>query len=355
MKAIILVGGEGTRLRPLTLHSLKSTVPMLGHAFLEYQFAFLRQHGIRDIVLSTCHKPELLRAAFGTGRRYGIKLHYAPESQPLGTAGAIQNAGKFIDRRETVVVLNGDILTNLNLTRMAAVHRGQRSILTIGLTWVEDPSAYGLVQTNKTGRVHRFLEKPSPGEGETHWINSGVYIFDSAVFDRIPEGVSYSSERQLFPELLLAGERVGSFPGRDYWMDIGTPAKYLQAHLDILEGRMFMLPIGSAAKKTPRLYMGKRCRFHPTVEASAPGVLGNDCVVGEEARIGEFSVLGSKVKVGPHAVIQHSVIWDGVDIGEGAKLSGCVICSACRIGRFVTVRPGSVLGQGSIIPDYSVV
>ncbi|MCK5219357.1 NDP-sugar synthase, partial [bacterium] len=302
MKAIILVGGEGTRLRPLTLHCPKSTVPMLGHAFLEYQFAFLRKHGIRDIVLSICHQPKLLRAAFGTGRRFGIKLHYALESQPLGTAGAIRNAGKFIDRRETVVVLNGDILTDINLTRMATVHRGQRSVLTIGLTWVEDPSAYGLVQTSRAGRVSCFLEKPSPGEGQTHWINSGVYIFDSAVFDRIPEGKNYSSERQLFPELLSAGQRVWSFPGRDYWMDIGTPAKYLQAHLDILEDRMFMLPIGSTGKKNSRLYMGKRCRFHPTVEVSAPGVFGDDCVAAAEARIGEFAILGQRVKIGPHAV-----------------------------------------------------
>jgi NDP-sugar pyrophosphorylase family protein len=197
VKAIILVGGEGTRLRPLTLHRLKGTVPMAGRPFLEYQFEFLRRYGVRDVTLSICHMPELVKKTFGNGRRYGLNLHYAVEQKPLGTAGAIKNAERYIAGKEPVVIMNGDILTDLNLEHMQQLHRKNRAVLTIGLTWVEDPSAYGLVHTNTSGRVQRFVEKPDSDEGDNHWINAGVYLFDPSIFSYIPENVNYSAERGL--------------------------------------------------------------------------------------------------------------------------------------------------------------
>lgn len=353
MKAIILVGGEGTRLKPLTLHRLKSMAPMAGRPFLEYQFALLRRHGVREAVLSICHLPDVIRAQFGTGKRYGLKLSYAVERKPLGTAGAIKNAQALIGTTDLLAVLNGDILSDFDLTAMARIHRQQKAVATIGLTWVEDPSDYGLVYTKSGGRVSKFVEKPSQDESENHWVNSGLYLFSPEVFEHIPARRAYSVERQLFPDLLARGARIGSCSRRYYWKDIGTPAKYHQANLDILEGRMFMLPVGETARRNARLRVGRACRINPSAELYAPAVLGDRCVVEEKARVGESVVLGDRVRVGRHAVIERSVIWDQVEIGESASLSGCVVGTGCRIGRFASLRPGTVLGEGAVVPDYS--
>jgi len=353
VKAIILVGGEGTRLRPLTLSRLKSTVSMAGRPFLEYQFALLKRHGVRDVTLSICHMPELIRKTFGDGRRFGLKLHYAIETKPLGTGGAIKNAQATAGGREAVVVMNGDILTDINLKAMAELHRKQKALVTIGLTWVEDPSAYGLVHTAGNGRVNRFVEKPDAEMGDNHWINTGIYLFSPEVFDYIPESVNYSAERGLFPNLLAAGKRVWAYPSRCYWMDIGTPAKYLRGNLDLFEGRMPMLTVGSSLRRNARLRVGKQCKLHPEAKLVPPAVLGDRCQVGPEAAIGKFALLGNRVEVGARVCLENCVIGDQVVIGEGARLTGCVVGAGCRIGRFATVGRGVVLGDGAQVPDYS--
>ncbi|MCK5241773.1 NDP-sugar synthase [bacterium] len=355
MKAIILVGGEGTRLRPLTINRLKSTVPMLGRPFLEYQFSLLRRHGVRDITLSICHKPEIIKKVFGSGNKFGVRLHYATETTPLGTAGAIKNAEKFTAGREPVAVLNGDELTDWDFTQMAAAHKKNKAIITIGLSWIADPSVYGLVLFNSKGRVQRFVEKPSPDEAKSHWINSGLYIFAPEAFTHIPAEVNFSAERQLFPNLLNAGHRVWSYASRKYWKDIGTPAKYLQAHLDILEGRLPMLKMGSIWKKRKHIRVGKACKIHNQAQMFDMCVLADHCQIDENAQIGEFAILGERVHVGPCAMVQRSVLWDNVKIGEGARLSGCVIGSGCRIGRYATIKAGTVLGDQAVVPDYSQV
>jgi NDP-sugar pyrophosphorylase family protein len=354
MKAIILVGGEGTRLRPLTLHRLKTMVPMAGRPFMEYQLHLLRQHGVREVVLSICHLPGLIRKAFGTGARYGMKIHYAAEKTPLGTAGAIKNAEKYVDTgKEPVVVVNGDILTDLNLTRMLALHRQRRAKATIALTLVSDPSAYGLVKQDSQHRILNFVEKPGSDEGQSPWVNAGVYLFDPAVFAHIPAGKPYSAERGLFPKLLANGERVWGFASRDYWMDIGTVDRYWQAHMDILEGRMFMLPNGRLWKNHRRIHVGRTCALHASAQVCPGVMIGDNCRIDREARLGELLVLGNRVSVGAQAVLERSVIWDDVAIGEGAKLNGCVVASGARIGRFASIGPGTVLGEKSVVPEYS--
>jgi len=354
VKAIILVGGEGTRLRPLTIHRLKGTVPMVGRPFLEYQFALLKRHGVRDITLSICHKPELVRKAFGTGSRFGVK-HYATEKTPLGTAGAIKNAQKYVRGAEAVAVLNGDELTDWDFTQMARIHRKNKAMVTIGLSWVADPTAYGLVLFNSRGRVQRFVEKPNMDEVKSHWINSGLYIFDAAVFDAIPVNTNFSAERQLFQNLLNTNERVWAYTSRNYWKDIGTTAKYHQAHMDILENKMRMLPMGKTWKNNKQLRMGKNCRIHPQAMLYAPTVIGDHCAIQTDARIGDLVVMGKNVMVGQRAIIERSVLWDDISIGEGARLTGCVIASGCKIGRYTVIRPNTVLGENAVVPDYSQV
>ncbi|MEW6516865.1 MAG: NDP-sugar synthase [candidate division FCPU426 bacterium] len=353
MKAVILVGGEGTRLRPLTVNRLKSTVPMANRPFLEYQFALLRRHGVREIVLSICHQPEQVRRVFGDGRRFGVRLRYAAERTPLGTAGAIKNAEPLVAGREPVAVLNGDELSDWDFTRMAAVHRRQRSLITIGLTWVADPSAYGLVQSDRRGRITRFIEKPSFDEGRSHWVNSGLYIFSPEAFSFIRADAPSSAERELFPALLAAGERLWAYASRRYWKDIGTTANYLQAHWDLLEQRLPLLSAAKPWRRAPKVLAGPACRIHAAAVLQGPSLLGGKCQAGPEARIGELAVLGTGVKIGARAQVERSVLWDRVVVGEGARLSGCVLGTGCRIGRFAVLQPGTVLGDGAVVPDYS--
>jgi NDP-sugar pyrophosphorylase family protein len=353
MKAIILVGGEGTRLRPLTVHRLKTMVPMVNRPFMEYQLHWLKQHGVHEVVLSICHMPHLIRKAFGNGERYGMKIYYAAEKQPLGTAGAIKNSESFVFGKEPIVILNGDILTNLDLTKMLALHVRQRAKATLALTLVSDPSAYGLIKHDAQHRILSFVEKPSSDEGHSPWVNAGVYIFDPAAFAHIPAGKPYSAERGLFPKLLTDGERVWGFANHDYWMDIGTIDRYWQAHMDILEGRMFMLPVGQPWKRNRRIRMGQQCRVHASARVGSDIVVGDACTVDRDVRLGELVVMGNRVKLGAQAVLGRCVIWDDVVVGEGAQLNGCVVGSGSRIGSFVRIRPGVVLGEKSMVPDYS--
>jgi NDP-sugar pyrophosphorylase family protein len=354
VKAVILVGGEGTRLRPLTLTRLKSMVPMDGRPFLDYPLALLRRHGVREVVLSVCHRPERLRRHFGDGRRYGLRLHYARETRPLGTAGAIKNAERYLGNGpEPVVVLNGDILTDLDLTALAGAHRKRRALVTVALTRVMDPSAYGLVVLDPRHRILKFVEKPGGEENRGAWVNAGIYLFSPAALGRIPAGKAYSMERELFPRLLAAGEPLWGHPHRAYWLDIGTPARYLQANRDLLEHRLEPLPDGRALGGRPGVRIGRACRLHPSAHLRGPLRLGDACSVGPDARVGGSAVLGDRVRVGPEAVVANSVVWEDTVIGQGARLEGCVVGARVSIGRFAQVRAGTVLGSGARVPDYS--
>ncbi len=355
MRAIILVGGEGTRLRPLTLNRLKGMVTMAGHPFLKYQFEFLKQHGVKNVTLSICHMPEKIKRTYGTGQAFGMRLNYAVEQEPLGTGGAIKNAFTQFrsPNQEPVVVMNGDILTAIDLTKMLEQHRRKKAALSIGLTWVEDPSAYGVVQFNKDKRILKFIEKPAPSEDVSHWINAGVYLFSPPAFAAIPDGVNYSAERALFPGLLNEDQRLWAFPDRGYWNDIGTPQKYLQSNIDILEGRMFMLKVGRAFKGRDHIRLGRHCRIHGSVELIAPCVIDDHCSMENDILISQATVIGSHVTIGSHTQIARSVIGDKVHIGNTTSIEGAVIGKGSKIGRHVIISAGTVLADHSVVPDYS--
>src|SRR3569832_1351827 len=236
MKAAILIGGQGTRLRPFTMESPKPLLPVLNRPFLEYQFSVLRRHGVREAVLCTSYRAEDFRRAFGSGRRIGLKLSYVRESIPLGTGGALKNAEKHL-QGGTALILNGDVLNAFDIGAFLRFHRARRAEISIALTRVKDPTLYGLVLTDEKGYVRRFLEKPSWDEVETNTINAGAYLFEPEVFAHLPAGKIYSLERGLFPERLAQGAKLGGWVTPGYWIDIGTVNKYLQVHLDIMEGR----------------------------------------------------------------------------------------------------------------------
>ena len=241
MKAILLAGGKGTRLRPLTIHTPKPIVPIFNRPFLHYQLDLLKQvPEIDEVILSLNYQPRRIEEIFGDGSEIGIKVRYVVEPAPLGTAGAVKYAGDKLT--ESVVVFNGDVLTQLDLGAVIRMHRERKARATIVLTPVEDPTNYGLVETDERGNIRRFLEKPKPDEITTNQINAGIYVLEPETFDRIPSDVPWSIERSYFPSLVERGETFVAYVYDGYWIDIGTPEKYTQVHRDIMDGRFRAAP-----------------------------------------------------------------------------------------------------------------
>ncbi len=346
MKAIILVGGLGTRLRPLTDHLPKNIVPLCGVPFLTYQIEMLKKAGVRDVTFSMGYRPAQIRKVYGDGRRHGIRLHYVVEKSPLGTAGAMKNAEKWV-KDDTTVVLNGDILTNLDLSAMILFHRRLKSVATLGLVAVEDPSPFGLVLLDSRNRVTKFLEKPKPEEAVANTINGGVYIFEPEVFDAIPAGVPYSAERALFPQLLQTRTPFHGFVQKCYWQDIGTPEKYLSSQWDVLKGA-FRIPL--KLRKGPRgSFLGKGVRLARGAKILGPSLLQDGCALEEGAIVGPCAVLGPKCRVGRNAVVSQSVLWEGVRVGKGVRLERILAGRRCRIGNSTPLAPGTVLADDTKI------
>jgi mannose-1-phosphate guanylyltransferase len=299
---------------------------------------------VTDVILSCSYRVEDVRAALGDGSALGTRLRYVVEDEPLGTGGGVRNAADLA--RGTVFVLNGDVLTDADLSAMRAFHETAGSRTTIALTPVADPRAYGLVETDDAGRLLRFREKP--GEEEpltTNMINAGIYLIDAALLDRIPTGRAVSIEREFFPALIADGIPSYGWHLSGYWRDIGSPAAYLAAQIDLLEGRV-------RATDAPR-------NDHDAIAASArldrTRLLGRN-VVGERARIspaawiGPCAVLGADVIVADEARIERSVLWEGVDVGHGAALSGAVVGAGARIGERARLGPGTVIESGAVVP-----
>ena len=341
MKGLILAGGKGTRLRPLTINTPKPVVPVANAPFLLYQIDLMRSAGIDEIILSLSYQPRKIEDLLKDGSDYGVTIRYAVEGTPLGTGGAFKNAEEQID--STTVVFNGDVLTSLDLNATIARHKATGAVATLVLTPVDNPSAYGLVETDADGRVLRFIEKPGPDEITTHNINAGVYVLEPSVLKYMPKGEPYSFERGLFPTLLEKKERVQSFVLDGYWIDIGTPQNYLEVHHDILAGkfRSSRVPVNAASE---------------TVSTSAlvdpRSILDTDVTIRPGARI-ENSVIGRKCKIGESVHIIDSVIWPGTTIDADARISGSIVGKGCMIGHSAVLNPGTVLGDKTVITDFS--
>ena len=350
VQAVILAGGMGTRLRPLTLNRPKPIVPLVNVPFLQHQLALLGAHGITDVILSVSHMPDVIRTTMGDGRAAGVRLRYVVEEEPLGTAGGVRNAADLVDGR--VVVLNGDILTDLDLRAMLDAHEARRAKASIFLTPVENPTAYGLVELEPDGRVRRFLEKPGWDEVTTNTINAGVYILERELLALIPKGQAYSMEREFFPMLL---ERRVPFLGhvpRAYWLDIGTAVKYLQAHQDLLD-RLVQSHVSPPGRRVQEGWIDPSVDLHSTVRLRAPVVIGPACRLEKDVVVGPGAVLGPGCRLEAAAHVETTVLWDEVSVGAGARLHGCLVGRGCRIGAHAELGAGSVLGDGSALCDYS--
>ncbi|PIR15666.1 MAG: hypothetical protein COV48_13075 [Elusimicrobia bacterium CG11_big_fil_rev_8_21_14_0_20_64_6] len=337
MRAVILIGGMGTRLRPFTLETPKPLLPVMNRPFLEYQFQILSRHGVREVVLCTSYRAGTFRRAFGTGRHLGLKISYVHERLPLGTGGAIKNAEPFL--KGTTLALNGDVLNAFDLSAFLKFHRARKAEISIALTRVKDPTRYGLVLTDEKGMVRRFLEKPSWDEVVTNSINAGAYLFEPSVFAHLPKNKAYSLERGLFPERLAAGARMAGYVAPGYWIDIGSVEAYLQVHLDILQGRAPFKP-------------GQRCRPFKNADG-ARVTAGAGTTAAPFARFSGSVSLGAKVRIGRGAQLTDCVVLDGAVIGDGARLERCIVGPKARVGTHAVLGPGAALAGGSSVGNYS--
>jgi NDP-sugar pyrophosphorylase family protein len=323
-------------------------VPIVNRHFFEYQFSLLKENGINEVVLSICHLPHKIKAILGTGKKYGMSIKYAVEDSPLGTGGAIKNAERFLD--ETTVVMNGDILTDIDLKKMIAYHKKHKAIATIALHQVEDPTPYGLVETDKNSRVLKFLEKPNWAEIDTNWINAGIYIFNKKMFGYIPEGKPFSVERQVYPNVIKCGENVMAYKSKFYWLDIGKLDKYVQGNFDVLEGKFREKPVG-AKKIRGNVHVGKKTKLAKGSFLSGPVFIGENCSVGKSS-FNPLTIVNSGCVIGQDCQFERSIIWENVKIGDNVTIMDCVIGRNSEI-QSNTVLKGAVIGDSTVITHHS--
>ena len=342
MKAIILVGGEATRLRPLTCNTPKAMVPVLNIPFLEHVIRHLTEHQVTEIVLALSQCQQSIEGYFGDGSQFGVKLHYSIENTPLGTGGAVKNAEKYLD--ETFLMLNGDIFTDLDITAMMKLHRDRAAKITIARTPVEDPTSYGLIEADTQGRITRFIEKPSPNEITTNLINAGIYILEPDILTHIPPQVNFSIEHGLFVTLPNPTIPAWVCDYFTYWMDMGTSEKYLQLHRDLLGGK------SSCYTPPSKSLIGKQSHIHPTAQINGAVFIGDNCNIKSNVMLTGPVVIGSGCTIQSDAIIEDSVIWDNTQIGRSAAVKSCVIANNCHLNADCIVQ-GSSLGDNVVVID----
>ena len=348
MKAIIMAGGEGSRLRPLTCACPKPMVPLMDRPVMAYALDLLKKHGIREVGVTMQYLPERITEFFGDGAEFGVHLNYFTEETPLGTAGSVKLAEKFLD--ETFVILSGDGLTDCDLTQAAEFHRSHGALATMVLKKVDNPLEYGVVVADADGKVNRFLEKPGWGEVCSDTVNTGIYILEPEALKYIPAGKPHDFGRELFPALVEKGQKIFGYVMRGYWCDIGDIAAYLKAHMDLLDGR--------AAVDSPARPGAVSKSANAQVDRGA--ILEGPCFIGEGvrvlegARIGAYSVLGAGCVVEKNASVKRGVIWRGARIGEGAQLRSAVIQTGATVGPRASVFEEGALGDHSELGEGCV-
>jgi mannose-1-phosphate guanylyltransferase len=339
MQALILAGGQGTRLRPLTSTIPKPVVPLVGRPFITYLLEWLRGYGVDDVILSCGFMADAVRKVLGDGQELGVRLRYLEEPQPLGTGGALKFAEQLLGER--FLMLNGDVLTDFDLAAQLRQHERTGARATLGLMAVEDPSAYGLVHRNDDCSVKEFVEKPGPEQLDTDLVSAGVYVLEHSMLDRMaPAGTNISIEREVFPGLV--GDGLFGYEANGYWLDIGTPGRYLEATYDILEGNV-STEVGRELKAA-----GLALVDGATIEGRvlAPALVGSGSLVARGAVVGGRTVLGHRVTVAEGAHVESSVVLDGVTVGPRSTIRGSIVGPGAMIGEHCQIDGGVVLGEG---------
>jgi mannose-1-phosphate guanylyltransferase/phosphomannomutase len=337
-----MAGGEGTRLRPLTARQPKPMLAMANRPMAEHIIELLRRHGIDEIVLTVAFLANTVRTYFGDGSEFGVHIDYAVEESPLGTAGSVRNAARLLGD-EPFLVISGDVLTDIDLSSLVAFHQSAGATATLALKAMENPLEFGIVITDESGRIDRFLEKPSWGEVFSDTINTGIYVLHPEVVEAIPEGRPSDFSSEVFPDLLEAGKPLYGFVAESYWEDVGTLDAYLRAHHDILAGEVAVTLDGFLLR--PGVRIGEGVEIDPSATVAGPALLGDNCRIGPGATVGEYTVLGAGTTIRENAHVEHSVIHDNVYLGANVDARGCVI------GRSTDLRGGVHVSQGVVIGD----
>jgi mannose-1-phosphate guanylyltransferase len=347
MQAVILVGGLGTRLRPITYDVPKALVPLRNRPFMGYMLDFLRSGGLDGAVLSLGYLPTPIQEYLAECDLNGFSVDYAVEDDALGTAGGIKNAARYVRDSGPVVAVNGDVLSGLDLKRLIEKHESSDALATITLTSVEDPTAYGLVEIDHDMVVRRFIEKPAADEVTTSLVNAGIYVLEPEVLEMIPPSREVSIEREIFPELQAMG-RLCAYISSSYWRDIGTPRSYLAASHDVLSGAVGARDGFDYLDVDPSVRVGKNVKLLPPVSVAS------GCEVGHQATIGGRSALGRGCRVGEGAVVEGSILLDGAEVEAGAVVRGSILGKRARVGQEAIVRGLSVLGAGCVVGEGNV-
>ena len=346
-----MAGGEGTRLRPLTSNQPKPMLPMANRPMMEHVVNLLRSHGFDDIVVTVAFMANVIRSYFDDGSEFGVRMVYATEETPLGTAGSVRNARAELDER--FLVISGDVLTDIDLAAVTAHHDAKGALATIALKAVDDPLEFGIVITREDGSIERFLEKPTWGQVFSDTINTGIYVLEPEIFDYIPEGRPVDFSADVFPAVLAGGRPLQGYVAEGYWEDVGTLDAYLRAHQDVLAQRVQVQVSGFPLR--PGVWLGKGADVHPSASVSGPAVIGDNCAVGPGASVGEYCVLGANVQVGDNASLQRTVVHDNAFLGGGTRLDGCVIGRACDLRQNVRCEEGVVLGDETFVGAHAVI
>jgi mannose-1-phosphate guanylyltransferase / phosphomannomutase len=351
VKAVIMAGGEGIRLRPLTSSRPKPMLPIGNLPIMEHVIRLLARHGIDDIVVTVAYRAEAVRTYFADGSELGVRLTYATEETPLGTAGSVRNAMEALD--EGFLVISGDVLTDIDLGALIKFHQTHQAEATVALQVRQDPSEFGMVTAAPDGTVQRFLEKPSWGQVFSDTVNTGIYVLEPTVFDAIPPARSVDFAGEVFPRLVDEGRAVFGCTLDGYWEDIGTLEAYVRVHRALLAGQVGVELPGFPLAGGVRL--GEGAELDPSVQLSGPVVIGPDCRVEAGARIGADTFLGSNVRVGEDVSIERCVVHDNVYLGPGVHLRGAVVGRGSRIRRGAALEEGVVVGDDVVVGEHAVI
>lgn len=352
MKAVVMAGGEGTRLRPMTSSMPKPLLPVVNRPIMEHVLRLLRRHGLTDVVVTVQFLASLIRNYFGDGEELGMHLTYATEEEPLGTAGSVKNAEDAL-RDEPFLVISGDALTDIDLTALIAFHHERAAMVTVCLTRVSNPLEFGITILDDEGRVQRFLEKPTWGQVFSDTVNTGIYVMDPAVFDYVKPGEVVDWSGDVFPRLLEEGHPVFGFVADGYWEDVGTLESYHRAQADVLEGRVNVDIDGF--ETSPGIWVAEGADVDREAVLRGPLYIGDYAKVEAGAELREYTVLGSNVVVRHRAFLHRTVVHDNVFIGQQANLRGCVVGKNTDIMRAARIDEGAVIGDECIIEEEAII
>lgn len=345
MKAVVMAGGEGTRLRPLTSMRPKPMVPIVNQPVMEHILGLVKHHGMTEVVATLAFMPQVIEDYFGDGDEWGMEISYAIEETPLGTAGSVRNAADALT--EPFLVISGDALTDIDLQEIIAFHRAKGGAVTIALKRVPNPLEFGVVITDDNGKVERFLEKPSWGQVFSDTINTGIYVMDPIVFDYIPEGRPFDFSSELFPLLMTNGLEIYGCVVEGYWADVGSLDNYVEVHRDILDGKAMIYIPGARTKND--VWVGPGSDIDPSAELWPKVVIGSNTKVRAGAKLRPYTIVGDNCLVGIDAETEHSIIWNDSFVGARAHVRGAVLCHS------VDIRAGARVEQGAVIGDESSV